>query len=274
MVRRLPYFPEQAAALLDGFDAVVVAGTKLPVSFFGYHDKPSRYLEGRDGVCHLAAAEENAAAALAALRQALPASAGRAPAGNGAPPAPPAGGHGGSGLTPESIGRVVAAEQPEDAIVVVTAVSSAGPYGLHSLQAAPHTQLALTGGAIGEGMAMALGAAIAAPDRRVISLQADGSGAYIMQALWSQARQGARVTTVIFANRRYRILEMEQERAGIRPGPIAAELATLDNPPLDWPLIARGLGVQAESVADTDGLSQALRRGLAEPGPYLIEALM
>ena len=270
-VARLPYFPEQAAALLDGFDVVVVAGTKLPVSFFGYHDKPARYLEGRDGVCHLAAAEEDAATALAAVLQAMPARAGQEvpPSSGGAD-----GGALGTALDADGIGRVVAAEQPEDAIVVVTAVSSAAPYSVHSPKAAPHTQLALTGGAIGEGMAMALGAAVGAPDRRVISLQADGSGAYIMQALWSQARQGARITTVIFANRRYRILEMEQERAGIRPGPLATDLARLDDPPLDWPLIARGMGVQAEFVEDTDGLTRALRRGLAEPGPYLIEALM
>ena len=270
-VARLPYFPEQAAALLDGFDVVVVAGTKLPVSFFGYHDKPARYLEGRDGVCHLAAAEEDAATALAAVLQAMPARAGQAvpPSSNGAD-----GGTVNTALDPDGIGRVVAAEQPEDAITVVTAVSSGAPYSVHSPNAPPHTQLALTGGAIGEGMAMALGAAVAAPDRRVITLQADGSGAYIMQALWSQARQGSKVTTVIFANRRYRILEMEQERAGIEAGPIAADLARLDDPPLDWPLIARGMGVQAETVEDTDGLTRALRRGLAEPGPYLIEALM
>ena len=179
---------------------------------------------------------------------------------------------GGEALDAAVIGAVLAAEQPEDAIVVVTAVSSAAPYGQFALDAAPHTQLALTGGAIGEGLAMALGAAVAAPDQRVIAFEADGSGAYIMQALWSQARLGAKVTTVICANRRYRILEMEQERAGIEAGSIARDLTSLDRPELDWVGLARAMGVPGEAVLDRTALALALRRGLAEAGPYLIEA--
>jgi len=268
-VLRLPYFPEQAAALLAGFDAVVVAGTKLPVSFFGYHDKPARYLEGRADVCHLAASEEDAAAALDALEQSLPRRADATPAKLPEAPTPAT-----SGLDAAGIGRVLAAGQPEDAIVVLTAVSSGGPYGLYALDAPPHTQLALTGGAIGEGMALALGAAVAAPDRRVINLEADGSGAYMLQALWSQARLGAKITTLICSNRSYHILELEQQRAGNSPGPIAADLTRLDDPALDWPGIARGLGVPGETVEDPSGLEQALERGIATDGPYLVEARM
>ncbi len=266
-VQRLPYFPEMAADLLADFDAVIVAGTKLPVSFFGYHDKPARYLEGRGDIVHLADGEEDAPAALEALLGELPK--GSAAAGRDvAAPADP----GGEALDPTVIGAVLAAEQPEDAIVVVTAVSSAAPYAQFALEALPHTQLALTGGAIGEGLAMALGAAVAAPDQRVIAFEADGSGAYIMQALWSQARIGAKVTTVICANRRYRILEMEQERAGIEAGSIARDLTSLDRPELDWVGLARAMGVPGEAVLDRSALTLALRRGLAEPGPYLIEA--
>ena len=266
-VQRLPYFPEQAADLLATFDAVVVAGTKLPVSFFGYHDKPARYLEGRTDVCHLAAAEEDAAAALDALEQSLPQRSNAKTPIIPEPPAPAA-----SGLDAAGIGRVLAAGQPEGAIVVLTAVSSAAPYGRYALDAPPHSQLALTGGAIGEGMAMALGAAVAAPDRRVINLEADGSGAYMLQALWSQARLGAKITTIICSNRSYRILEVEQERAGTVPGPIATDLTRLDDPPLDWPGLARSLGVPGEAVDDQAGLARALQRGLETDGPYLIEA--
>lgn len=269
-VMRLPYFPEQAAELLATFDAVIVAGTKLPVSFFGYHDKPARYLEGRDDVCQLAAIEEDAATALAALAEALPR--GDRHRETPAPPAPPA--SAGSGLDAAGIGRVLAAGQPEGAIVVVTAVTSAAPYGLYALDAPPHTQLALTGGAIGEGMALALGAAVAAPDRPVINLEADGSGAYMLQALWTQARLGSRITTIICSNRRYRILELEQERAGVHPGPIAADLTRLDDPSLDWVGLARGMGVPGEVVEDQAGLARALERGLAADGPYLVEARM
>ncbi len=266
-VQRLPYFPEQAAALLATFDAVVVAGTKLPVSFFGYHDKPARYLEGRRDVCHLAAAEEDAAAALDAVADGL-ASASRR--GSPMPPRPPE--PAGDRLDAAGIGKVLAAGQPEGAIVVLTAVSSAAPYGLYALDAPPHTQLALTGGAIGEGMALALGAAVAAPGRRVITLEADGSGAYMLQALWSQARLGLPITTIICSNRCYRILELEQERAGNRPGPIATDLTRLDDPALDWVGIARGLGVPGEVAEDQAGLARALERALAMDGPCLIEA--
>lgn len=268
-VQRLPYFPELAAELLAGFDAVVVAGTKLPVSFFGYHDKPARYLEGRGDVVHLADGEEDARRGLEALLAELPA--GRAPAGR-REEGPVAASPDGEALDPTVIGAVLAAEQPEDAIIVVTAVSSAAPYSRFALDAPPHTQLALTGGAIGEGLALALGAAVAAPDQRVIAFEADGSGAYIMQALWSQARLGAKVTTVICANRRYRILEMEQERAGIEAGSIARNLTSLDRPELDWVGLARAMGVPGEAVEARGALAQALRRGLAEAGPYLIEA--
>jgi len=268
-LQRLPYFPEQAAALLAGADAVIVCGTKLPVSFFGYHDKPARYLDGRDDVCHLAGFEEDATGALEAVLDALPRGLKRgAPEPAATPPQP------GPGLDAAGIGQVLAAEQPAGAIIVLTAVSSAAPYGHFAQKAPPHTQLALTGGAIGEGLAMALGAAIAAPDRRVINLEADGSGAYVMQALWSQARLQAKVTTVICANRRYRILEMEQERAGISPGRQAGDLTRLDDPPLDWVGLAKAMGVPGESVEDQGGLARALGRALAEPGPYLIEALI
>ncbi len=268
-VQRLPYFPEQAAGLLGGFDAVVVAGTKLPVSFFGYHDKPARYLEGRDDVVHLADDEGDARAALEALLAELPAGGSER---QRAEDPPLAAASGGEALDPATIGAVLAAEQPADAIVVVTAVSSAAPYGRFALDAPPHTQLALTGGAIGEGLALALGAAVAAPDRQVIAFEADGSGAYIMQALWSQARLGAKVVTVICANRRYRILEMEQERAGIEAGPIARGLTTLEGPELDWVGLARAMGVPGEAASSRSALTAAIRRGLAEAGPYLIEA--
>lgn len=120
-----------------------------------------------------------------------------------------------------------------------------------------------------------MGAAIACPDRRVIALQADGSGLYTLQALWTQAREALDVTTVICANRRYRILQVELARAGVaEPGPKALGLTELTNPAIDWVALGRGFGVPSESVATNAAFAKALTRALAESGPHLIEVLL
>ncbi|MCB2054450.1 MAG: acetolactate synthase large subunit [Geminicoccaceae bacterium] len=271
-LRRLPYFPEQAQALLDQFDAIVVAGTRLPVSFFGYDDKPSRYLEDRDDVVLLADQEEDAASALTALAAEMGAK--RAAPDSGEHPDEGAFAGSSAGLDADTIARVTTARLPEDAVAVVTAVSSSAAFYEHSRGAAPHTQIALTGGAIGEGSALSLGAGVACPGRRVVALEADGSGAYIVQALYGHARENLDVTTVICANQRYRILEIELERAGMRrPGSNATDLADLSRPALDWVSLARGFGVPGTRVTTAGELDAALARSLETAGPYLIEAV-
>jgi acetolactate synthase-1/2/3 large subunit len=141
--------------------------------------------------------------------------------------------------------------------------------------AAPHDWLDLTGGAIGMGLPAATGAAIAAPDRRVVSLQADGSGMYTIQALWTQAREGLDVTTIVLANRRYAILEGEYRRTGAgEPSPKGRALFELTRPDLDWVSLAKGMGVPGIQVATADALGDALRRSLSKSGPFLIEALL
>jgi acetolactate synthase-1/2/3 large subunit len=247
---------------------VILVGAKPPVSFFGYPDKPARYLEGREGVIRLAGQDGDAAAALVALAEALGA---REPWAQPAEPLPmPADGP----LDAAAICGVLAALQPRDAIVIPTAVTSAQPYAPLACRAAPHLQLVLTGGAIGEGPALAAGAALAAPGRKVINLEADGSGAYLPQALWTQAREGLDVVTIVCSNGRYRILRLELERAGIPAGPVAMALTGLDNPRLDWLAMAQGFGVPASRAATVDELARALGRALAEPGPALIEAML
>jgi acetolactate synthase-1/2/3 large subunit len=267
-VARLPYFPEMAQAALDRFANVIVCGTKPPVSFFGYAGLPSRYLDGRAGVTLLAGPDEDAVQALEALAATLGAAASWQGETEPAPIPLPAG-----PLDAEKICTVLAALQPEDAVIVLTAVSSAAPYSPLAARARPHTQLALTGGAIGEGPALAIGAAFARPGRKIVNLEADGSGAYICQALWTQARHGLDIVTIVCANGRYRILELEQERAGIAPGPIAAALTDLGRPSLDWASLARGFGVPGVRAETAEELAAALARAVAEPGPALIEAV-
>ncbi|GBD44130.1 Putative acetolactate synthase large subunit IlvX [bacterium HR40] len=268
-VVRLPYFPEQAQSFLDRFAAVVLCGAPAPVSFFGYPDQPSRYLSGRRDVVALAGPEDDVESALEALADTLSAPAAAAPA--EAEPLPPAVGP----LDVEKLGIAVARALPEGCVLVLTAVSSAHPFHRFAASAAPHSELALTGGAIGEGGGLAIGAALARPGTRVIHVEADGSAAYLPQAFWTQAREGLAVTTVICANRAYRILQIELARAGLqRPGGQTAALTDLGSPPIDWIAVARGFGVQGERVHTAEELASALTRGLAIDGPYVIEALL
>jgi acetolactate synthase-1/2/3 large subunit len=141
--------------------------------------------------------------------------------------------------------------------------------------ARPHSCLALTGGAIGQGLPNATGAAIACPDRRVIALQADGSGMYTVQSLWTQARESLNVTTIVCSNRAYRILQIEAARAGnAEPGRQARSLTELAPPEIRWTDLARGLGVPGVRAETADDLVKHLDRALKEPGPNLIEAMI
>jgi acetolactate synthase-1/2/3 large subunit len=266
---RLPYFPEQARATLAGVERLVLAGARSPVAFFGYPDQPSRLAPEGCELTTLCGAQDDAAAALEALADAL-----------GAPPAAPVAERprpepAGGALDPGALGRTLAALQPEGAIVVDEAATSGLAWAAHAAGAPPHTVLALTGGAIGQGLPCAAGAAIACPGRRVIAFQADGSGLYTLQALWTMARESLDVTVVVCANRAYRILQVELARAGIaEPGPAARRLVQLGPPAPDWVAAARAFGVPATSVSTADALADALRRSLATPGPGLVEAVL
>jgi acetolactate synthase-1/2/3 large subunit len=270
-VERLPYFPEQAIGALAELRSLVLAGTREPVSFFGYPGVPSRLApEGCERV-ELAAPGEDVVAALDALADAL-----GAPREEPLPPAParpeaPSGG----ALDVAALGRAVAALQPEGAIVVDESATSGAVWFALAAGAPRHTVLGLTGGAIGQGLPAAVGAAIACPERKVLALQADGSAMYTAQALWTMAREALDVVVVLCANRAYRILQLEVARAGIaEPGPAARALTELAPPALDWCALARGMGVPALRATDAVGFVDALARALAEPGPALIEAVL
>jgi len=266
-VDRLPYFPEQAQAALERFDVLVLAGAVSPVAFFGYEGGASSLVPESTEVIDLQP-DGDATSSLEALANALGAALSPPSAGGTAelPDAP-------SGpLDADGVGRVLARCLPENAIVMDEAATSGLPFGLHAAGAAPHTLLSLTGGAIGQGLPCATGAAIACPERKVIAFQADGSGLYTAQALWTQAREGLDVTTLVCANRAYRILQVELARAGVaEPGPKARGLTSLEEPAVDWVALARGFGVPAQRVERADELAAALPRALAEPGPQLIE---
>jgi acetolactate synthase-1/2/3 large subunit len=270
----IPYFPQQALALLSNYQVVVLAGTGEPVTFFGWQGYPSRLLDDTQHICQITADNQSLPQALEDLADALD-----APGKNAAPdaglskierPEIPSG-----KLTAANAGIILAALQPEQAIIVNESVTSGAAYLPLAVSAPPHTMMALPGGAIGYGMPCAVGAAIACPQRPVINFQADGSAMYTLQALWMQARESLNVTTLICANRSYNILKIEFSRADITtPGPYAQALTELKNPAIDWVRISTGMGVPAVAVDSCEALVKELNKALAEPGPHLIEMLI
>src|SRR4051794_23616712 len=252
-VERLGYFAEFAMAQLDGVRHLVLVDAPPPVSFFAYPDKPSLLVPDGCEVHTLALGGDDVAGALEHLADALGAGAadGTLQAA-GRPDAPP------RELTADVVARAVGATMPEGAIISDEAQTG----GLFASGATagcpPHDWLTLTGGAIGQGMPVATGAAVACPDRRVVSLQADGSAMYTLQSLWTQAREHLDVTTVIFDNRSYAILSLELARVGARTDGNAADLFDISRPPLDFVALAKGMGVDGTRVETADDLVRAL----------------
>ena len=267
---RLPYFPEQAIEMLKPFDTIVLAGAKRPVAFFGYPDFPSQLIPEGINTAILAEPTEDVPAALEALASEIGASASVATPSTIARPERPVG-----KLNAMTAGAAIAFTMPEGAIVMDEAATTGLPFLAASAAAPPHTYLSLTGGAIGQGLPCATGAAVACPDRRVIAFQADGSGMYTLQALWTQARESLNVTTVLCNNHSYRILQVELARAGVtEPGRKARSLTSLANPNIEWTSLARGLGVPAVRVETAEDLTRELERSIATPGPSLIEMIL
>ncbi|MGB3319906.1 MAG: acetolactate synthase large subunit [Sphingopyxis granuli] len=269
-VERLPYFGEQAQEYLQDFKAIVFCGCEPPVSFFAYPGKPSQLSPDGARAARLASAEEDAERALTDLADALGAPAEPALVQQaGTPPID------GGRLDPVKLGAVIAAALPKDAIVTDEANTSGIALFPYTAGAAPHDWLTLTGGAIGIGLPLAVGAAVACPDRKVIALQADGSAMYTCQALWTMAREKLDVTTILINNGSYAILNIELMRVGVQnPGPKALSMLDLRNPAIDWVSISEGMGVPARRATTSEELREALDEALADKGPHLIEVLI
>ena len=265
---RFPYFPEMGIAALKDASAVVLVGVKEPVAYFGVAGLPSElFPEG--SIFELASVSEDAEGAILNLASDI-GDKNKITLPNADSPMLP---DFGQRLDVQSCGELIAYLLPENSIAVVEGATSTPPFYKASSSSAPHTLITNTGGAIGQGMPVATGAAIACPDRSVINIQADGSAAYTIQSLWTQAREQLNVVTILCSNRKYGILQVEFERAGIDPNAIITEkMTSLDNPPLDWASIATGFGVPSSRADTLDQLQIDFSRALNEPGPFLIEA--
>lgn len=275
-LQRLPYFPEDALETLNRFQTLLVVDARRPVANFGYEGGPSQVMVHEDDdIWEIDSEEMHVPSVLRDLSTAV-----------GADDVMPLSNCGGvfcaprtprlpSGrLTADKMCQVVAALQPDSSIIVDESLTSGNSYWNLSQGCPPFSHLALTGGAIGCGPPLSVGAAIACPHRQVINLQADGSGMYSVQALWTQARENLNVITIICANRSYQILKVELAKQQIVPsnGPCARALTDIGKPDLNWTEIGQGMGVPSTRARTAEELAEQLRAALVRGGPSLIEA--
>lgn len=269
-IEKIPYPIDLALADLAPTQHAILIGSRIPAAFFAYPGKPSLLLPPDCPITIAAQPNENLLAALEMIAAGLglPAHSPVTYAALELPDAPS------GALTPQALGAVMARHMPQDGIFVDESLTNGPPSWEMTQTARPHDHITLTGGAIGLGVPMATGAALAAPGRKVVALQADGSGAYTLQGLWTQARERLDVVTLIIANRRYQILRGELERVGANaPGVNASRMLDLDDPSLDWVALAKGFGVSAVSVATAEELEIAMQAAMAQSGPHLIEMI-
>ena len=269
-VEKLGYFAEMATEQIKGVEQLVMAGTKAPVAFFAYPGKASEFSPEGSTQHTLAEVAEDAEDALRRLAEQLGV-AGLAPRRQLLEKPGLQTGE----LSNKSIGFAVAQLLPTDAIVVDEGGSCSGPCFSLSVSAERHDWLMLTGGSIGFGLPTAVGAAVACPERKVVLLQADGSAMYTIQALWTMAREELDICVVVFANRKYQILQIELARVGAQTmNKKTLDMLDLSNPDLDFVSIAQGMGVSATRASSADEFNEQLAAALAAPGPRLIEAIL
>lgn len=269
-IERMAYRIEDNLALLHGAPALVLCGTTRPAGFFAYPGRPSTPDDPDTRLIDLCTRDMDIEWTLRALAGEI-GEADLAPEDFttlSLPPLPE------GLLSLEKLGQSIAALMPEDAIVVDEGITASGHLAPALRQARGHDVLTITGGSIGFGLPNAVGAAVACPQRKVVVLEGDGSGMYTLQSLWTMAREGLDVTTVIFANRGYQILREELAAMGVNEvGRNASQMFDVEGPRLDWVALAQGHGVQAVRVADMAAFNAAFAEAMDQRGPRLIEVM-
>ena len=261
---------DRALDMLEKAGQLVLVASKPPVAFFGYPNKPSLLYKENVPIINLVEVDEDIVSALTDLAMELGAL-------NEVPnyiasskrPEHPSG-----SISKEKLAMAIGATLPENAIVVDESVTTGRDFFPATAGAPPHDWLNNRGGAIGYGMPVSIGAAIACPDRKVVLLEGDGSGMYTVQSLWTMARENLDITILIFANRTYEILRGELVNVGVQnPGPKAVDMLTLDRPYIDWVNVAKGMGVEGIKVNNCENLLKVLDVGIRKDGPFLIEII-
>jgi acetolactate synthase I/II/III large subunit len=269
-VERIAYVAELASVQLAGLELLVLVDAKAPVSFFAYPGKTGCLLPDSCEVHELATPDQDVLCSLKALVETLGVEDAKPLLQQPSRPRRPEG-----QLDADKACQAIAAILPEASIVSDEAVTSGSTFPPHTAGASPHDVLGLTGGAIGQGLPVAVGAALACPDRPVFALEGDGSAMYTIQSLWTMAREQLDVTVVIFNNHSYAILNIELERVGARAaGGRAKAQLDLTDPDLDFVALGTGMGVPSVRVHTAEQLNKALDRAVVEPGPHLVEAVI
>lgn len=268
-VERIPYFAEDIVESLKGLEQLILVGAPPPVTFFAYPDKPSWVTPEGCEIITLSHPHEDGVAALRAVADAIGAPKDGAVAQLDRSPLPQ------GELNAMTMGQIVARLLPENAIISEEAATTGRGLTQYLPGAAPHDMLYLMGGSIGQALPLATGAAIAAPDRKLVTISGDGGAMYTLQSLWTQARERLDVVTIICANRRYAILDLELTRVGAgNAGPKALSMLDIGNPDLDWVALAQGMGVEAERARDCAEFARAFEDAMKHKGPRLIEAVL
>lgn len=270
MVERIAYLAELAGVQLADVEHLILVDCKAPVSFFAYPGKKSYLVPDSCKVLTLATPEQNTLASLDKLAKALGAT-------NATPVLQPAQrpGRPRGRLTAEKVCKAVGHLLPENAIIVDESITSGLMLSAMTAGAPRHDVITLTGGAIGQGLPNAVGAAIACPDRPVLALIGDGTAMYTNQALWTMAREKLNVTSIIFNNASYSVLNIELERVGAESiGEKAKSQLDLNGPVLNFAQLAQGMGVHGVRVSTAEDLVIAMEYALQHPGPHLIEVVV
>lgn len=267
VIERVAYVFEQAAEQFKECEQLILVGADAPVSYFAYEGKTSIPTPPSCEIFALANPNEDGNAALTALAESLAAKKTTVGIERSDRPAAPSG-----EISLGGLATSIAATLPENVIIADESMTS-GRGILNAARGCPsHDWLACTGGSIGIAMPLAVGAAAACPQRPVLCLTADGSGMYTLQALWTMAREGLHIITVVFANRAYGVLKREFSNLGIgEAGPRAKALFDIGRPDLDWVSLARGMGVPAMRINSLEEFTAALKNGYESEGPSLIE---
>ncbi len=266
-IERLPYPVDAALAATAGITHLILVGAKAPVAFFAYPNKPSLLYPENAEVVELAAFSEDQEDALARLAERLGADKTTPVLSSPSRPARPSG-----ALNSDAIAKVIGHLLPDNCIVTDESVTTGRNFFKDTHGAPQHDWLSLTGGAIGDGLPLAVGAAVACPDRKVIALQADGSGMYSVQALWTMARERLDVVVCVWANSAYAILKGELANVGAQnPGRKAHDMLSLADPDIDWVQLAGGLGIEARKVETAEAFADVFAAAVSRKGPFLIQ---
>ena len=268
---RIPYVVDKAVEVLKDFDSIIIIGARRPVAFFAYPNKPGVLTQESTKFIELASLSDDITSVINELSDKVgindnkPSTVSELKI-----PDIPSG-----PINPTSLGMVLGALIPENAIVVDESVTTGREFFYQTAGSHPHTWLNNCGGSIGFGMPVAIGAAVACPDKKVISLEGDGSAMYTVQSLWTMARENLDIVVLIFANQSYKILQGELTNVGVdNPGKSALEMLSLKDPSLDWVSVSKGMGVDAVRVDNLEDLVKNFKHGLKDKGPFLIEVMI